>query len=339
MNDERARRAFPPRDPDANKGDFGYIALVGGSLPYSGAIRLAAMANAAMRSGAGVCTVAAPRSICRIIAPQILEATLYPLSEEGDFFSFREEEFEDLARRYRVICFGMGIGNTDETKKAVRWLLANYAGTLILDADGLNALAELLREERSASLKDNADGDSAKRGPIASSALLHEKKCSLVLTPHFGEYSRLSGISVENAKKDPVRACQSLAGALRAVVLLKGRTTVIADGRNALPAGGASDKPSCATDPAAAVPVLLSETGTPGMATAGSGDVLSGILAALAAQNPTDLFLATAVAAYVNGLAGELAAAEHGEISMTAGDTARNVEQTIYQIKRKDPML
>ena len=313
MNDALARSAFPKRNADANKGDFGYVALVGGSLPYSGAIRLAdracehalaACSQAAMRAGAGVCAIAAPRSICSAIVPQILEATLYPLSERGDHFLFDRAEFLALARRYDVIAFGMGAGNTPETTRAVRWLLTNYTGTLILDADGLNAFARLRSDRLEAEIK-----------PV----------CRLILTPHVKEFSRLSGLSVSDIQSDPVGAAVSLAEQLKAIVLLKGQPTVIADGR-----------PS--DDGSAGTPVLLSATGTPGMATAGSGDVLSGLLAALAAQNPGDLFLATAAAAYINGLAGELAAAEHGEVSMLASDTAANVERVIrYLTDERDP--
>lgn len=82
IKEQDIKKLFPKRAAECNKGNFGYVALIGGSIEYSGAIRLAAMANAAMRSGAGVASVAAPRSICPIIAERILEATLIPLSEE-----------------------------------------------------------------------------------------------------------------------------------------------------------------------------------------------------------------------------------------------------------------
>ncbi|MBQ9882765.1 MAG: hypothetical protein IJM42_09185, partial [Synergistes sp.] len=142
---EDIKRLFPERPAECNKGDFGYVALVGGSLEYSGAIRLAALANAAMRSGAGVASVAAPRSICPLVAGAVLEATLFPLSEDAGELSFSEEEFAKLCRRYDCIAFGMGIGNTEDTAKAVEYLLTHYGKTLIVDADGLNAMAKLDR--------------------------------------------------------------------------------------------------------------------------------------------------------------------------------------------------
>ncbi len=272
------------RPKECNKGDFGYIALAGGSLMYSGAIRLAAMANAAMRAGAGVATVAAPSLICPLIAPRILESTLFPqpCTEEG-FIRLDEEALSALSRRYDVIAFGMGIGNTEGTKDSLLWLLENYRGILVIDADGLNALAKL--------------------GPDIAA----KSSARLVLTPHLGEFSRLSGLAPEEILKDREKAAADLARRFGAVVLLKGSETLVTDGSRG----------------------LISGSGCPGMATAGSGDVLSGIMAACCAACPDDLLTAAACAAYINGLAGELAEKEHGEISMIASDTAGKVEEAV----------
>ncbi len=278
------RPVFKERPRDCNKGDFGYVALMGGSLMYSGAVRLAAMANAAMRCGAGVATVAAPKLICPIIAPQILEATLYPLPCGDDgFLSFSEEALSGLMGRYDVIAVGMGLGNTEGTKLCVSHLLESYRGILVIDADGLNALAKL--------------------GPGKAK----ESSARLVLTPHLREFSRLSGLSEEEILKDREKAAKDLALRCGAVVLLKGADTLITDGRRG----------------------FVSSTGCPGMATAGSGDVLSGIMAACCAACPEDLVLAASAAAYINGLAGEMAQKDHGAISMTASDTAAKVEDAV----------
>ncbi len=278
------RTVFKERPRDCNKGDFGYVALMGGSLMYSGAVRLAAMANAAMRCGAGVATVAAPKLICPIIAPQILEATLYPLPCGDDgVVSFSEEALSGLMGRYDVIAVGMGLGNTEGTKLCVSRLLESYRGILVIDADGLNALAKL--------------------GPGKAK----ESSARLVLTPHLREFSRLSGLSEEEILKDREKAAKDLALRCGAVVLLKGADTLITDGRRG----------------------FVSSTGCPGMATAGSGDVLSGIMAACCAACPEDLVLAASAAAYINGLAGEMAQKDHGAVSMTASDTAAKVEDAV----------
>ena len=293
ITEDQIRSLFPERPKDCHKGSFGYVALIGGSIEYSGAIRLAAQANTAMRSGAGVASVAAPRSICPLIAPQIMEATLYPLDDRDGELVFREEEFEFLCRRYDCIAFGMGIGNSAETLRAVEYLLAHYDKTLIIDADGLNAMSELDHRQ------------------------VLNSKAKLVLTPHLKEYSRLSGMTVSEAKSDPAAAAAYLAAELDAVILLKGSTTVVAGRKSA----GDSIK------------VLATDRGCPGMATAGSGDVLSGILSALCV-NEDDLVLAAAAGAYINGAAGELAAGRRSNVTMTARDTADCVAEIIEGIIR-----
>lgn len=355
---------FPARPPESNKGDFGYVALIGGSLEYSGAIRLAGIANseagtssreagtanavagipaaaaaadiegaagegddrrageapgstaaaadaaaspdglasranAAMRSGAGVATIAAPRSICPVIANSILEATLFPLSDDAGELRFEESEFARICRRYKCIAFGMGIGNSVETRKAVEYLLGHYGGTLIIDADGLNALASIERD------------------------LIRGSAARLLLTPHVKEFSRLSGMSIEDIKADPVSAACCLADDLNAVVLLKGSTTVVA--------GPASDRTAGNSETPDARRILMTGRGCPGMATAGSGDVLSGILAAICV-NTDDLVLAGAAGAYINGAAGELAQSRRSAVTMTASDTARCVAEVIENI-------
>ncbi len=281
-----AATLFPPRKHFSHKGDYGTIALIGGSLRYSGAIRLAALANAGMRSGAGIARVCAPRSLCERMIPEILEATLFPLDEEAGEIVFREETFREAVRGTRAAAFGMGAGNTEETKKAVRWLLANYEGTLILDADGLNALAA-----------DECGG-------------LAEAKGRVILTPHPGEFCRLSGKTMEKIRNNPIPLAEEFARKHRAVLLLKGPATIVTDGTK----------------------TFLTDRGTPGMASGGSGDVLSGILAAVAATNADRLTEAAAGAAWINGRAGEIAAARMGDISMTAGDTAAAVPDAILEI-------
>ena len=300
---EDIKQLFPERPTECHKGNFGYVALVGGSIEYSGAIRLAGMANAAMRSGAGVATVAAPRSICPLIAPAILESTLFPLEDENGELVFNEEEFARLAGRYDCIAIGMGIGNSPETVKAVEYLLTHYDKKLIIDADGLNAMSELDHE------------------------IIRGSKASLVLTPHAKEFSRLSGMTVAEIKADPEAAARRLADELNAVVLLKGSTTIVA--------GPSFEEETCsATGDATKTltqKVLATDRGCPGMATAGSGDVLSGILSAVC-YGADDLVLAAAAGAYINGAAGELAQSRHSAVTMTAADTAACVAAAVEAI-------
>lgn len=283
---------FPRRRHDSNKADFGYTALVGGSLKYSGAIRLANLANAAVRSGAGVVKLAVPREICMGIMPHILESTLFPFSSENGDLRFSEEEFSQLLRGVKTAAFGMGIGNSDETKKAVRYLLKQYQGTLILDADGLNALAAILSEE--------------------GAGVLRNSSCRVILTPHLKEFSRLNGRTVQEVRENMIPLAEEFAEETGVIVLLKGPGTVITDGRE----------------------TIITSRGCPGMASGGSGDVLSGILAAVCAANGEHLLQAAAAGAFINGFAGELAQKETNDVVMSAADTASHVRDALTELLR-----
>lgn len=291
---------FTPRSNYSNKGSFGYIALIGGSTRYSGAIKLAAMANAAMRSGAGVVKVAAPKSLTQAIAPYILESTLFPLSDDNGEAVFCKEELDELMRGVRTIAFGMGIGVTKQTTKMLLYMMENYEGTLIIDAGGLNILSRLTKQ---------------------NPAILKDANCSIVLTPHAKEFSRLLGKSIDDYMENPIEEAKLYARQNNAIVLLKGPTTIITNGKT----------------------VYLTDSGGPGMATAGSGDVLSGILAAICSWAPTlenlgnehgkedTLLLAVAAGSYINGRAGEIAQTKSNPISMTAGDTADSIKDAISE--------
>ena len=277
--------SLPERKNFSNKSTYGYVALIGGSKKYSGAIRLAAMANAAMRAGAGVAMLTVPDSISPYIIPNILEATIYPLSDNGGEIIFNESEFSALASRVKTIAFGMGIGLSGETEKALSYLLNNYKGRLIIDADGLTALSRL------------------------GSEAIKNAACELILTPHNMEFSRISGLSIDEILSAPIDHAKKFAKDHGCTLLLKGPSTIVTDGDR----------------------VYVIDRGCAGMATAGSGDVLSGILAATAAYVPSPLE-ATALAAYINGAAGELAESRTNPISMTASDTVSAISEIITEI-------
>ena len=276
---------IPERKNFSNKGTYGYTALIGGSKRYSGAIRLAYLAAVAMRSGAGVVKVALPHSLYHDVTSHILESTIFPLSDDDSNIRFVEEEISELISNVKTVAFGMGIGVSDETEKILLYLLKNYKGKLIIDADGLTLLSKTDKK------------------------LIREADCEIVLTPHIKEFSRLTGMSIEDILEDPVRIACEYAKDTKTTVLLKGPSTVVTDGTE----------------------VYITDKGCPGMATAGSGDVLSGILAAVCAYIP-DITKAVFVGAYINGLAGEMAQGEYGSISMTASDTAANIAGAINSI-------
>ncbi|MCR5339096.1 MAG: NAD(P)H-hydrate dehydratase [Lachnospiraceae bacterium] len=286
IEEEDIAPIFRPRKNHSNKGTYGYVALIGGSEKYSGAIRLAGMANAAMRCGAGVAKLAVPRCIARDVLPLILESTAFPLSDEEGEIAFAEEEIQSLTTNVKTVAFGMGIGTGKGAERVLLWLLENYKGRLIVDADGLTLLAALPAEK------------------IRSSA------CSLILTPHIKEFSRLTGESIDEILAAPVAKAQAYASDMGVTLLLKGPATIVTDGRT----------------------TYLTDRGCAGMATAGSGDVLSGVLSAVLSFGG-DCLLATAAGAYINGRAGELAQEEMGSVSMIASDTVAKIPKVIKQLE------
>lgn len=277
---------FPKRLNYSNKSTYSYVALIGGSINYSGAIRLATLANGAMRSGAGVCSVIVPKSISNLIIPNCLESTVIPMDEENGHLKFNQEELDRVITKYKVIAFGMGITNCIDTKTILEYLLMNYEYKLLIDADGLNALAE-----------------------IDDSYLLN-KKCNVIITPHIMEFSRLLKIPIEEINNNPISYAQEYAKKYNLTLLLKGPTTIVTDGKT----------------------VYLVDKGCPGMATAGSGDVLSGIISGILGYN-NNILLATAAGAFINGLAGKIAQDKYGDISMIASDTVNSIPEAIQKIR------
>ncbi len=276
---------FKKRLNYSHKGNYGYDVLIGGSINYSGAPRLALIANSSVRSGAGVVKLAVPNSIAKQIIPYILDATLYPLSSNDNSFIFKEEEFIDLIKNTKSIAFGMGLMDIKETKKALIFLLNNYDKNLIIDADGINALSQI------------------------DLSILKNSKAKIILTPHLKEFSRLTKLSIQKINLDPINIALNFAKEYGLILILKGTATIITDG----------DK------------VYITNTGTPGMAKGGSGDVLSGVIAALVGFND-DILLASAGASYINGKAAEIVLKNHSEYTMTASDTALAVALAIDEI-------
>ena len=278
---------FRPRPDFSHKGTYGYTALIGGSKRYCGAIRLAALANAAMRAGSGVVKLAVPDAVYHEVAPAVLEPTLFPLPDDGEEIAFDERKTAELISNIRTAAFGMGIGTGDGAARTLDYLLSNFTGRLVVDADGLNLLSRMDRRK------------------------VRDAACSLILTPHIKEFSRLSGLEMSEILSAPVAAAEAYAKETGAVLLLKGPATVVTDGET----------------------TYLTDAGCAGMATAGSGDVLSGVLAAVAAFAP-DMLLGTAAAAYINGKAGELAQRRFGSVAMTSGDTAACVAEIVRDLER-----
>ena len=271
----------------SHKGIYGYVALIGGCREYSGAVKLANMSCAALRSGCGVATLAVPDSILNSVAPYLLESTAFGLPDCEGHMRFDPVALDRLLQNKSAVAIGMGWGKNAENARILAHLLQNYDLPTVIDADGLNTLAEM------------------------DQAVLKTTKCKVLLTPHLKEFSRLSGYTMEEIANDPIGTARSYAKQYGVCLLLKGACTVVTDGDE----------------------VILVDRGCAGMATAGSGDVLSGILVGLLGYSSVTPTTA-ACGAYIAGLAGELAQSEENEISMIASDTVRCISKAIAQIKK-----
>ena len=274
---------FKKRDINANKGNFGKAGLYGGSIEYSGALKLSYLSLSALRSGCGISRVLVKKEILPLLGPNILEQTLCILPSYSDYFY---DKLNIYIRDLDSLAFGMGIGTDEYLEEVLEFLIRNYTGNLIIDADGLNTLSRM------------------------NLNILKEKACSILLTPHLKEFSRLINKPIEEIKKDSLNLVKEFASTYKITILLKGHTTIISNG----------------TD------TYLVKTGTPGMATAGSGDVLSGILAGLLAYLDFNL-LTVAAGVLINGIAGCLAEEENTDISMIASDTVNKIVEAIKIIR------
>jgi ADP-dependent NAD(P)H-hydrate dehydratase len=260
------------RNADSHKGDFGRALLVGGSRGMSGAISLAG--QAALRSGAGLVTLAVPGCVLEVVASIEPSYMTTPLVDDGDHIGqAAAETIVHLAQSATAVALGPGLGRGANLTELVSKLYEEIKQPMVVDADALFALAE----QQSPLTKPG--------GPR-------------ILTPHPGEFARIAGTLPEGPQRSIAAA--ELArrdGHRRTIVVLKGHNTVVTDGTR----------------------FSTNLTGNPGMATGGSGDVLTGIITALLCQR-LEPFDAARLGVHVHGLAGDLAAEELGQVSMIASD-------------------
>ena len=273
--------SIPPRPRDSHKGSFGTVLAVAGSAYYRGAALLAA--EGALRTGAGIVTLASVEPVLAAAVARLPECCLCPCvaGAEG---GISPESIPQLQRqKATVLLLGPGLGSTAqstgraaETRTLVQKLLPGFASSAVLDADGLNAAAQLL--------------------PYLGT--LPHPAGELIVTPHPGEMARLTGLSAAQINADRENTACQYAEKWNAVVVLKGCRTVVAapDGR-----------------------VCTNPTGNPGLARGGSGDVLAGMTAALLACG-LPAYEAAACAVYLHGAAADRAAAALGEYGMLPHD-------------------
>lgn len=262
------------RDRCGHKGSYGHCLIVSGSTGKTGAAALAA--NTAVRAGSGLVTLAVPESLNSILEVKTTEAMTLPLEDCGKGY-FGEENLGDLLRATEgkdAVALGPGISSTADTVAFVQGFLRVCPLPLVIDADGLTAIA--------------ADPE----------ILLTKQSPAIVLTPHPGEMSRLTGLSIAQIERDRIAAARDFAVRYAVHLVLKGAGTVIA-----APDGS----------------IAINGSGNPGMASGGMGDVLTGIIVSLIGQG-YPVGEACRLGVFLHGLAADLVAGEKGEIGITASD-------------------
>lgn len=263
---------LPPRKPDGHKGDYGRILLIGGSRGMAGAIALSG--KSALRSGAGLVTLAVPTTILETVAAHDPCYMTWPLPADdlGRIAADADIAIDVPLKNANAIALGPGLGQSDMLRHLVRKWYAEISAPMVVDADALNLLSEV------------EDGFKLHGGPR-------------VLTPHPGEFRRMARIEKSTSREALEAKAIELASEWNVTIILKGHRSLITDGQNS----------------------FHNNTGNPGMATGGTGDVLTGVTAALLSQfgSPLD---AARFAAQVQGFAGDLAAEKLGQVGMTAAD-------------------
>lgn len=278
---------LPARPDDSHKGTFGKALIIAGSRGMSGAACLAGLG--ALRGGAGLVTVAVPEGILPIVASIEPSYLTYPLAEDkrGRISRQAVAELLALADKSTAVACGPGCGTSVEFRDVVRSLYTTVQRPLVVDADGLNALAQL-------------PGDFLK--PPAAAAR--------ILTPHPGEFARLLKSDIAAVQQDREGLAVEFARRHGVIVLLKGHATVITDGQR----------------------VAINTTGNSGMATGGTGDVLTGLITALLAQG-LPAFDAAQLGAHLHGAAGDLAAAALTRPGLIASDLPMFLPQAWEQLE------
>lgn len=282
---------LPSRTPASHKGSYGRVLVIAGSTGMTGAATLTS--EAALRVGAGLVTLAIPKSLNPILEVKLSEVMTLalPETEEGSLAASASTHILEFAEKTKsIVAIGPGLSQHPETVALVHQLInenrkRDLGLRIVVDADGLNALSQAT--ELISSLGEEA-----------------------VLTPHLGEMARLTDTPIPSLATDRISIAEKFAQKHRVTLVLKGAPTITSD-----PKGN----------------TWINSTGNPGMATAGMGDVLTGIIAGLMAQNVSSE-TAAVLGVYLHGLAGDITAEAVGMHGLIAGDVLRSVPQAITSI-------
>ncbi|HEU5116649.1 MAG TPA: NAD(P)H-hydrate dehydratase, partial [Isosphaeraceae bacterium] len=278
---------LPSRSSDAHKGQFGSILVVAGGRGMAGAAAL--VGASALRSGAGLVRVACPVEVQPTVASFEPSYMTYPLAIDEDgliSYARARSDLERCLEKADVVAVGPGLGQSEDLRKLVRWLVETVDRPAVVDADALNNLV------------DQDD-------------VFTNLPAPRIITPHPGEFARLTGKTVAVIQGDREASAAEFAArsAGNLVVVLKGQKTVVTDGQK----------------------VYVNGSGNPGMATGGSGDCLTGVIAALLGQKLSP-FDASVLGTYAHGLAGDIAKDQNGEVGMIAGDIVDSLADAFFHI-------
>ncbi len=283
---------LPPRPGYSHKGTYGHVLIVAGSKGKTGAALMAA--KACLRTGAGLVTIGIPGTLVNAFQSRVTEEMILPLPDKGNgtlSLDAADEVMSFMKKRGNVLAIGPGLSVDRELSKLVIRLVKESASPMVLDADGLNAIA-------------------------GRTGVLKKCRAPIILTPHPGEMSRLlssqeGGAGRDEIEKDRISVALRFAKKTGTCLVLKGSPTV-----TALPDGR----------------VFINSSGNPGMATAGTGDVLTGMIAAFLAQglSPGD---ASGIGVFIHGLAGDIAAETKGQMSLIASDILSVIPKVMKDIQ------
>ena len=278
VTEEMVKYKLPKRCENFHKGNFGKLFAVCGSKKMPGAALV--VINAAIKTGVGMLRACVVPSVYKKI--ENFEPTFFIANEDEEGFMTKESLSEMIAElnSCTAAVVGPGLGINENTREIVYEIINKSEIPLVIDADGINAVSQ------------NID-------------VLKESKCKIILTPHFKEMSRLSGLSIEEIKRDKIQCASEFARNNRVTVVLKGPRTVICDENEN---------------------IFVSNAGNVGMAKGGSGDVLAGIIGSLAAQG-ISLLDAGICGVFIHGLAGDLCKEDYSSVSMTPTDIIRKLPE------------
>ncbi len=283
------KKALPIRLLDTHKGDYGKVFVVAGSKGLTGAGIFAS--KSAVKAGAGLVTLGCCESLNSIFETSLYEVMTYPVKDNNGVISFESAKaLTDKANKSDVLVLGCGLGNTEDVPKLVEYILKNVKVPVVIDADGINALSGNIN-------------------------VLRDVSVPVVLTPHIMEFSRISGMTIDEINADRAKAASDFAVKWGVTVVLKSHKTVVAEKNGS---------------------VSVNLLGNSGMSTGGTGDVLAGVIGSFIGQgveNPVK------TAVYVHSLAADLAAEEKGEYGLTPSDIVEYIPYAIDYLVGKEDYL